>query len=159
LKKAISTATQLSIMILIILTGSAGFSQLLSFSGATSAITSWATGLPVDPIILMIFMMLIVLVIGMFIEQTSIVLVTIPIFLPIINSIGWDPIWFAVVMMVNLELATITPPAGLSLFVMKGVAPAGTTMKDIYWAAMPFILINILLMLILIVFPPIALWL
>ncbi|WP_127143587.1 TRAP transporter large permease [Pelagibacterium montanilacus] len=159
LKTAVGQATQLSVMILMILTGSAAFSQLLSFSGATSAITTLATTLPVEPVILMLLMMLIVIVIGMFIEQTSIVLVTIPIFLPIINAMGWDPIWFAVIMMVNLELATITPPAGLSLFVMKGVAPAGTTMTDIYWAALPFIMINILLMVILILFPPIALWL
>lgn len=159
LKAAIGSAAQLSIMILIILTGSAAFSQLLSFSGSTSAITAWATSLPVEPVVLMLIMMLIVLVIGMFIEQTSIVLVTIPIFLPIINAMGWDPIWFAVIMMVNLELATITPPAGLSLFVMKGVAPKGTTMTDIYWAALPFILINILLMVVLVLFPPIALWL
>ncbi|TWI31241.1 TRAP transporter large permease [Paracoccus sulfuroxidans] len=159
LKLSLLSATKLTVMILIILTGSASFSQLLSFSGATSAITSWATALDVSSITLMMMMMFLVLVIGMFIEQTSIVLVTMPIFLPIIHAMGWDPIWFAVVMMVNLELATITPPAGLSLFVMKGVAPPDTTMGDIYRAALPFILINILLMAIMIAFPQIALWL
>ena len=159
LRASIFSATKLSVMILIILTGSAGFSQLLSFSGATAAITEWAINLPVPSIVLMVIMMVLVLIIGMFIEQTSIVLVTIPIFLPIVHAMGWDPIWFAVIMMVNLELATITPPAGLSLFVMKGVAPAGTTMGEIYRAAFPFILINIFLMGVLILFPPLALWL
>lgn len=159
IRNAVSSALQLSVMILIILTGSAAFSQLLSFSGATTAITEWATSLPVAPLVLMLIMMLIVMVIGMFIEQTSIVLVTMPIFLPIIHAMGWEPIWFAVVMMVNLELATITPPAGLSLFVMKGVAPEGTTMGEIYMAAVPFILINMSLMALLVFVPEIALWL
>lgn len=158
-KKGVSSAMQLSVMILIILTGSAGFGQLLSFSGATSAITQWATDLPVHPIILMMMMMLIVMVIGVFLEQTSMVLVSMPIFLPVVHAMGWDPIWFAVIMMVNLEMDTIMPPAGLSLFVMKGVAPPDTTMGDIYMAAIPFILINILLMALMITFPEIVLWL
>jgi len=159
LKKGVGSATMLSVMILIILTGSAGFGQLLSFSGASSAITEWATTLPVHPIILMMMMMLIVMFVGVFLEQTSMVLVTMPIFLPVVHAMGWDPIWFAVIMMVNLEMDTIMPPAGLSLFVMKGVAPPGTTMGDIYKAAIPFILINISLMALMIAFPPIVLWL
>lgn len=159
LVKGVSSATMLSVMILIILTGSAAFSQLLSFSGATAAITNLAGDLPVPPILLLIFMQLIVMFLGMFIEQTSIVLVTIPIFLPIVHQMGWDPIWFGIIMMVNLEMATITPPFGLSLFVMKGIAPRNTTMGDIYRAAIPFILINILLMAIMIAVPDLVMWL
>lgn len=159
LKKGVGSATQLSVMILIILTGSAGFSQLLSFSGATGAITTWAVELPVHPMVLLVMMMAIVMFIGMFLEQTSIVMVTMPIFLPVISAMGWDPIWFAIILMVNLEMDTIMPPAGLSLFVMKGIAPPDTTMADIYKAAVPFILINIFLMALMIAFPAISLWL
>lgn len=159
LKKGVGTAALLSIMILLILTGSAGFGQLLSFSGASSAITQWATELPVHPLVLLAMMMLMVMVIGVFLEQTSMVLVTIPIFLPIIHQMGWDPIWFAVIMMVNLEMDTIMPPAGLSLFVMKGVASPDTTMGDIYKAVIPFILINLTLMGLMILFPDLVLWL
>jgi tripartite ATP-independent transporter DctM subunit len=155
----IGSATALSIMILIILTGSAGFSQLLSFSGVTSAITSFATDLPVHPLVLLILMQLVVMFLGMFLEQTSIVLVTIPIFLPVIKVMGWDPIWFGTIMMLNLEMATITPPFGLSLFVMKGIAPSDVSIGDIYRAAVPFILINIILMGLMILFPGIVLWL
>lgn len=159
LKKGVGTAATLSIMILIILTGSAGFGQLLSFSGATTAITQWATELPVHPLILLAMMMVMVMIVGVFLEQTSMVLVTMPIFLPIVNQMGWDPIWFAVIMMVNLEMDTIMPPAGLSLFVMKGVASPDTTMGDIYKAVIPFILMNITLMGLMILFPDIVLWL
>jgi tripartite ATP-independent transporter DctM subunit len=159
LKKAVGSAATLSVMVLIILTGSAAFSQLLSFSGVTSSITSLATSLPVDPIIVMLLMQLVIIFLGMFIEQTSIVMVTIPIFMPIVSSMGWDPIWFGAIMMLNLEMATISPPFGLSLFVMKGVASPGTTMGDIYQAALPFVGLNLVVMALMIVFPGIVTWL
>ena len=158
-RSAFGSAAALSVMVLIILTGSAGFSQLLSFSGTTTAITSLATDLPVHPLVLLVMMQLVVMFLGMFLEQTSIILVTIPIFLPIIKAMGWDPIWFGTIMMLNLEMATITPPFGLSLFVLKGIAPPDVTMGDIYRAAVPFILINLVLMALMIVFPSIFLWL
>lgn len=159
IRAGFSSATALSIMVLIILTGSAGFSQLLSFSGVTTAITSFASDMPVHPLVLLVLMQLVVMILGMFLEQTSIVLVTIPIFLPIIKAMGWDPIWFGTIMMLNLEMATITPPFGLSLFVMKGIAPPDVTIGDIYRATVPFILINIALMGLMIAFPQIVLWL
>lgn len=159
IKVGVGSATALSIMVLIILTGSAGFSQLLSFAGVTTAITNFATQLNVHPLVLLILMQLVVMFLGMFLEQTSIILVTMPIFLPIIKAMGWDPIWFGTIMMLNLEMATITPPFGLSLFVMKGVAPPEITIGDIYRAAVPFIVINIALMGLMIFFPGIVLWL
>ena len=159
IQTAVASATSLSIMVLMVLTGSAAFSQLLSFSGVTSGITELATGLNVHPIVIMILMQLVVIVLGMFIEQTSIVLVTIPIFMPIVAAMRWDPIWFGAIMMLNLEMATITPPFGLSLFVMKGIAPRGTTMTDIYRSALPFIGLNILVMALMIAFPGIVQWL
>jgi TRAP-type mannitol/chloroaromatic compound transport system permease large subunit len=158
-KQAVGSATSLSVMILLVLTGSAAFSQLLSFSGVTPAITETAVALQVHPIVVLILMQLVVMVLGMFIEQTAIVLVTIPIFMPIVSAMGWDPIWFGAIMMLNLEMATITPPFGLSLFVMKGIAPAGTTMGDVYHAALPFIGLNILVMALMILSPDIVLWL
>jgi TRAP-type mannitol/chloroaromatic compound transport system permease large subunit len=87
------------------------------------------------------------------------VLVTIPIFMPIVSAMGWNPIWFGAIMMLNLEMATITPPFGLALFVMKGLAPPGTTMGEIYRAAFPFIGLNIFVMALMILFPDIVLWL
>lgn len=158
-KKAIGSATSLSVMVLIILTSSAAFSQLLSFSGVTPAITSLATDLPVHPFVILILMQIVVLFLGMFIEQTSIIMVTIPIFMPIVGAMGWDPIWFGALMMLNLEMATISPPFGLSLFVMKGISSPDTTMGDIYRAALPFIGLNLLVMGLMIAFPEIVLWL
>lgn len=158
-KKAVGSATSLSVMVLVILTSSAAFSQLLSFSGVTPAITNLATGLPVHPLVVLILMQIVVIFLGMFIEQTSIILVTIPIFMPIVGAMGWDPIWFGAIMMLNLEMATISPPFGLSLFVMKGIASPDTTMGDIYRAALPFIGLNLLVMGLMIAFPATVLWL
>ena len=158
-KKAVGAAASLSVMVLMILASSAAFSQLLSFSGVTSAITELATDLPIHPIMILILMQIVVLFLGMFIEQTSIVMVTIPIFMPIVEAMGWDPIWFGAIMMLNLEMATISPPFGLSLFVMKGIATPDTTMGDIYRAALPFIGLNLLVMGLMIAFPGIVLWL
>jgi tripartite ATP-independent transporter DctM subunit len=158
-KKSIGSATSLSVMVLLVLTGSAAFSQLLSFAGVTPALTGLATGVDVHPIFILVFMQLVVIVLGCFIEQTAIVLVTIPIFMPIVSAMGWNPIWFGAIMMLNLEMATITPPFGLALFVMKGLAPPGTTMGEIYRAAFPFIGLNIFVMALMILFPDIVLWL
>jgi TRAP-type C4-dicarboxylate transport system permease large subunit len=146
-------------MVLIILTGSAAFSQILAFIGVTAGITNMVLGLQVDPMVVLILMQIVLFVLGMFLEQTSILLVTIPIFMPIVIAFGWDPIWFGALMLLNLELATLSPPFGLSLFVMKGIASPGTTIIDIYKAALPFVGINILIMALMIFFPNIVLWL
>ncbi len=158
-KKAVAAATSLSVMVLVILTGSAAFGQLLSFSGVTPAITRLATDTVLDAMVVLILMQLVVIFLGMFIEQTSIIMVTIPIFMPIVAAMGWDPIWFGAIMMLNLEMATISPPFGLSLFVMKGIASPGTTMGDIYRAALPFVGLNLIVMAAMIAFPGIVLWL
>ncbi|MFQ5913031.1 MAG: TRAP transporter large permease subunit [Nitrospinota bacterium] len=159
IKKAVGTAASISVMVLVILTGSAAFSQVLAFTGVTSGITKLAVSLPVHPIVILILMQVVLIFLGMFIEQTSIVLVTIPIYMPIVSTMGWDPIWFGAIMLLNLELATISPPFGMSLFVMKGIASPDTTMGDIYRAALPFVGLNIVVMAIMIIFPAVVLWL
>ncbi len=159
IKNAVGAATSISVMVLVILTGSAAFSQLLSFSGVTPAITKFATGAALDAIVILILMQLMVLILGMFIEQISIVMVTLPIFMPIVIAMGWDPVWFGAILVLNLEMATISPPFGMSLFVMKGVASAETTMNDIYKAAIPFVGLNLIVMAAMIAFPNIVLWL
>ncbi len=158
-KKAVGSAVSISVMVLIILTGSAAFSQILAFAGVTSSLTKLGVGLPVHPIVILILMQIILVFLGMFIEQTSIILVTIPIYMPIVIALGWDPVWFGAIMLLNLELATISPPFGMSLFVMKGIASPDTTMGDIYRAALPFVGLNLLVMAIMIFYPALVLWL
>ena len=101
----------------------------------------------------------VLLVLGMFMEQISIMLLTVPIFFPLAISLGFDPIWFGLIMLLALEISFTTPPFGLLLFVMKGVAPPDTTMREIYSAALPFIFCSLALVALLVMFPGLATWL
>ncbi|MDP6652570.1 MAG: TRAP transporter large permease subunit, partial [Gammaproteobacteria bacterium] len=86
-------------------------------------------------------------------------MITTPVYFPIVSAFGWDPVWFGAIMLLNLELATISPPFGLSLFVMKGITSKDTTMGHIYQAAIPFVALNLLVMAIMIMVPATVLWL
>lgn len=146
-------------MAYLIVFGSATFSQLLAFSGASRGLINWATGFDLDPTLMLLVMFGVLLVLGMFMEQISIMLLTVPIFFPLAQTLGFDPIWFGLIMLLALEISFTTPPFGLLLFVMKGVAPPNTTMREIYRAAFPFILCSLLVVALLILFPPLATWL
>jgi len=111
------------------------------------------------PYSLLFMMMLMVLSLGTFMDQLSIMMITIPIFTPILLLLGFDPVWFGILMLINLEIALTTPPFGLLLFVMKGVAPEDTTMWDIYRAGFPFLLCDVAALSLVTAFPSLALWL
>ncbi len=157
--KSVSGALKVTTMALLIIFGSATFSALLAFSGASSGLINWATGFDLNPTTMLLIMFGILLVLGMFMDQLSMMLLTVPIFFPLAQTLGFDLIWFGVIVLLALEISFTTPPFGLLLFVMKGVSAPGTTMRDIYVAAMPFMACAILLVFLLILFPGIALWL
>ena len=158
-KKSVTEALGIIVMIFMILTGSTAFSQILAYTGATQGLTQLAIGLPVVPMVLLIMMQLVLLFMGMLIEQISIMMVTVPIFMPIVAAMGWNPIWFGAIFLLNMEMAAISPPFGVALFVMKGVAPPDTTMGDIYRAGIPFLLLNLVVMALMMFFPQVVLWL
>ena len=158
-KKSVSASFSISVFILMILAGSTAFSQLLAFSGATEGFVKLAVNMPVPPIVVLFCMQILVLIMGMFIDQISMMMVAIPIFMPVVKLMGWDPIWFGALICLNVELAAITPPFGMALFAMKGVAPEDTTMQDIYGAVFPFLLINVLVLILMVLFPALTLWL
>lgn len=157
--KSVEGALKVTTMALLIIFGSATFSALLAFSGASSGLIKWATQFDFDPTVMLLIMFAILLVLGMFMDQLSMMLLTVPIFFPLAQTLGFDLIWFAVIILLALEISFTTPPFGLLLFVMKGVSPPSTTMRDIYVAAIPFMGCSIILVGLLIVFPQIALWL
>ena len=159
LKKSITGALRVTLMAYLIVFGSATFSQLLAFSGASRGLVKWATHFDLAPVAMLLVMFAVLLILGMFMEQISMMLLTVPIFFPLATTLGFDPIWFGLIMLLALEISFTTPPFGLLLFVMKGVAPPDTTMRDIYVSAFPFIFCSLLLVALLIVFPGIALWL
>lgn len=144
---------------LIIIASAIGFSQILAYSGASRGLLTFVTGMSVEPVAIVLLMLLLVLILGCFMEQISIMLITLPIFMPILKVADIEPIWFAVMMLINLEMALMTPPFGLLLFIMKGVAPPDISMKQVYLAAMPYLLINGLVILAILWQPSIAMWL
>lgn len=156
---SVEGALRVTVMALLIIFGSATFSSLLAFSGASSGLINWATGFDLAPIVMLLIMFGILLVLGMFMDQLSMMLLTVPIFFPLAQTLDFDLIWFAVITLLALEISFTTPPFGLLLFVMKGVSPPDTTMRDIYVSALPFIGCSILLVALMIIWPEIALWL
>lgn len=159
LRRSINGALRVTLMAYLIVFGSATFSQLLAFSGASRGLVSWATSFELAPLAMLLVMFAVLLLLGMFMEQISMMLLTVPIFFPLAQTLGFDPVWFGLIMLLALEISFTTPPFGLLLFVMKGVSPPGTTMREIYTSAFPFIGCSLLLVALLIAFPKIALWL
>ena len=146
-------------MILTIFCGSTAFSQVLAFSGATKGMVTLAVNLPISPIALLFCMMIVVMILGCFMEQMSILMICLPIFMPVANALGWDPLWFGLLLLINMSIANLSPPFGIELFVMKAVAPKSVTMGDIYRGATPFIIMDALVLLLVIIYPPLAVWL
>jgi tripartite ATP-independent transporter DctM subunit len=159
LKITVSSTVQITVMMLMIFTGSMAFSQILAFTGATGGLVQLVTGLPLAPIAILVLMQIILLLLGTFMEPMAIMMIALPVYMPIVNTLGINPIWFGTIMLLNMEMATLSPPFGLSLFAMKAVAPSDTTMGDVYKAAIPFWALQLLVMLLMIVFPPMVLWL
>ena len=104
-------------------------------------------------------MQAIFLIMGMFFDPTGIVLLTTPIFFPVVKELGFDPLWFGVLFIINMEMAFLTPPFGFNLFYMKAVVPEGVTMADIYRSVIPFVALQALGLIICMIFPGIVTWL
>ena len=155
IKASLVGTLDISIMVFMIIAASNTFSSLLAFTGATRGLLSVVENLNVSPLVVLIGMQFIVFVMGTFMETISIMMICMPIFMPIVKMLGFDPVWFGVLMLVNFETGFITPPFGMLLFVMKGVAPE-LSIKEICYAAAPFILIEIVTMAVIIVWPQIA---
>ena len=157
--RSIDGALRVTVMAFLIIFGSATFAQVLAFTGASSGLMNWALGFDLSPIGMLLVMIGVLIFLGCFMDQLSMMLLTAPIFFPLAKTLGFDLTWFGLIMLLALEIGYTTPPFGLLLFVMKGVAPPGTSMRDIYLAGLPFIACVFLLIALIIVFPPIATWL
>jgi len=158
-KKSLLGTLSVSGMIFLIIAGATAFSQILAFSGATNGLSDIVMNMSLPPIVIIFMMMVIVLFLGSFMDVVAIMMITLPIFIPVVKSLDYNPVWFCVIFLLNLEMAMTTPPFGMSLFVMKGVAPEDTKMMDIYKAGLPFLGLDFIVMIMIMVFPPIALWL
>tara|TARA_A100001037_G_C15138441_1_gene632378 strand:- start:2164 stop:3270 length:1107 start_codon:yes stop_codon:yes gene_type:complete len=159
IQKALKGTLEVTGMLLLVVIASSTFSQLLAFSGVTSGMVSLVNGLEWSPLTMVVLMFIILLFMGMFMEQVSIMMLTIPIFFPVASALGFDLVWFGIVMLLALEMSGITPPFGLNLFILLGVAPEGTSIKEVALSGLPFLLCGVLLFALLVWFPSVALFL
>jgi len=159
LVKALRETAKVTGMLLFIIAGSLTFAQVLQVSGATSGVLEAISAIEFDVVTAMLMMMLVLLFLGCFMDQISMILLTLPFFLPISETLGIHPTWLMVMMLIAMEISLLTPPFGLLLFVMRGVAPKTIGLGQIYAAAVPFVLIELAVMIALALFPAAALWL
>ena len=135
------------------------FGRILTALGVTQELTEFVATLPAPPWLILILINLLLIVLGALMDPAAIVAVTSPILVPIAIELGYDPLWFGIVFMVNMEMAFLTPPFGLNLFILKSMAPPDMSMNDIIRGALPFMLLQLLGLALIIVFPALVLWL
>ena len=146
-------------MIMWILFAAHAFSAAYQSMGAQALIEGMMHAIPGGPWGIIIAMMLITFLLAMVLDPVGIMLITLPVFMPIVQSLGFDPIWFGILFVINMEIGYMTPPFGFNLFYLKGVVPPSITMKDIYGSIIPFVLVEIVGLGLIMMFPQIATYL
>jgi len=157
-KKATTYTFMLTGMVLWILLGASIFNSLYRAVGAQDLIMGVVSNLNVSPWGVLLAMQLSLFILGMLMDDFAVVMLCAPIFVPIVSLLGFNTLWFAILFMVNMQMAYLTPPYGFNLFYMKSIVPEGITMGDIYRGVLPFVGLQMLALILLMLFPQIALW-
>jgi tripartite ATP-independent transporter DctM subunit len=157
--KAMTRTFMLVGMVSWILLGAALFNSLYRAVGAQNLILQMVGDLGLAPFTVVIMMMLSLFVLGMLMDDFAVVMLCAPIYVPVVRTLGFDTLWFAILFMVNMQMAYLTPPYGFNLFYVKSIVPQEITMGDIYRSVVPFVALQILGLILIMIFPQIALWL
>jgi len=147
-----------TVMIFFIIGASVSFAQIISLSGATEGALGEIGKLPFSRFEFILCMIVILLILGCFVDQVSMMLLTLPFFMPLVAQLGIDPVWFGCLFLISMQIGLLSPPFGLLLFVMKGVAPPETTLAQISRAAAPFIMLMLVTLVLVLSVPGIATW-
>lgn len=153
---SIRQTLRFTVMTLFIICGSITFSQIMAFSQASNGLSEAVLGVGLSPLALLVGMLLILMFLGCFMDQVSMMMITVPLFMPLVQKFGFEPVWFGVLMLMILEISLATPPFGLLLFVAKGAAP-DNSMREIIGSVAPFIGIALAVVALLISFPELTL--
>ena len=148
-----------STIILFIIVRATTFAQILSFSGASNGLVGFLVNLGLGPMAIVAGMMMILIFLGIFVDQVSMMLITLPIFMPIVQRIAIDQVWFGVMFLICMQLGLLLPPHGLLLMTMKGVSPPQVTMGHIFRAVIPYIAMSLLVLALVFFVPAVAVWL
>ena len=158
MKETLLETGQTSAMIFTILIGAITLNNLVIFSGLANALADFVSGLDMSPATVMLIILLMYLIMGCFLDALAMILLTVPIFYPIVLDLGYDPIWFGIVVVMVVELGLITPPIGMNVFVIKGMVQS-VPLVSIYKGVLPFVIGQVVLIIAVFLIPEIALWL
>jgi tripartite ATP-independent transporter DctM subunit len=156
LMQALLGTAGISGIILFIIIGATTFAQILTFSGATSGMVEAIKSGGFQPWTVLIAMMVVLLVLGCFIDQVSMMLICLPFFMPLVSLYGFDPVWFGVLFLICMQLGLLTPPFGMLLFTMKSVAPKEIAMRQVWHAVTPYVVMGLVALVAVMLFPPLA---
>jgi tripartite ATP-independent transporter DctM subunit len=156
---ALRGTVAISGMILFIIVGATTFAQILSFSGASNGLVHAITGAGLSTTMVIAGMMLLLVFLGVFVDQVSMMLITLPIFMPIVQRLNVDQVWFGVMFLICMQLGLLLPPHGLLLMTMKGVAPPSVAIADIFRAVIPYVALSLLVLALVFFVPAVAVWL
>jgi len=159
MNEAAMRTLRLTGMIMWILFGAYCFSAAYHGMGAHQMIVNMMQHIPGGPWGTIIFIQFIIFLLAMVMDPAGIMMITVPVFLPIIKAHGFDPLWFGILFVINMEIGYMTPPFGFNLFYLKGIVPPGITMGDIYRSVIPYTLVESLGLALVMIFPQIAVWL
>ena len=153
-------SVKITCMVMWLLIGGSLFSTLLNAIGVQQALSEFLHGIGqgYGAMAVMTIMMVIVFIMGMFIDGAAITVLTMPIFYPVVLSVGIDPLLFGVVFTINICMGYLTPPFGMNLFYMKGIVSSDVTMEDIYWSIIPYVVVMVIVLILTIIFPDLAVW-
>jgi TRAP-type C4-dicarboxylate transport system permease large subunit len=146
-------------MVFFIVVGSISFGRLLATSGAVTELVNFATNLDVSPLVIVAFTQIVLLILGCFMDPASIVMITAPIFFPMVRALEFDMLWFATISLLSVQLGLITPPFGLDIYTMKAIAPPHITLGQVFRASLPYLGMGLLLLVIMFFYQPLATWL
>jgi C4-dicarboxylate transporter DctM subunit len=158
MKETLLETGQTSAMIFTILIGAITLNNLVIFSGLANALADFVSGLDMSPATVMLIILLMYLIMGCFLDALAMILLTVPIFYPIVLDLGYDPIWFGIIVVMVVELGLITPPIGMNVFVIKGMVQS-VPLVSIYKGVLPFVIGQVVLIIAVFLIPEIALWL
>ncbi|MGQ0656169.1 MAG: TRAP transporter large permease, partial [Betaproteobacteria bacterium] len=159
LMRALLGTAGISGIILFIIIGATTFAQILTFSGATNGMVEAIKSSGLGPWTVLIAMMAVLVILGCFIDQVSMMLICLPFFMPLVQLYGFDPLWFGVLFLICMQLGLLTPPFGMLLFTMKSVAPKEIPMRQVWHAVTPYVVMGMLALVAVMAFPGLATWL
>lgn len=158
-KEIIVKTAEITIMVFAIIIGAFAFTQILSVSGFVTNFSALVANLPVSPWLIIVLMMLVNIFLGCFLDTMGVMFLTLPIYLPVVSALGFDLIWFGVLVVINTEIGSLTPPVGLNLYILKAVSPPQWSMKDAIMGVAPYWFLYLLLLVLVMLIPSLALWL